>query len=230
MTCVYGYETGKVLATINGTKQEIENVFNEMKNNQGTLKDYSKYFTYTLEAEYLTGMHTVRFYAPSGDYSQENVKYGEKYRVPEYWITNINQSVSKRLLGWDIDNDGEIDTFQNCNKLTTITFAENSQVDSIAGVFYGCSSLQSIIIPKNCTQLGYMTFYGCSSLTSIYIPKNVIKQGTNTFINCPNLVIYCEVTEADCQMTDGWNKNSDSTYCTTYYGYSLEQYLSAIGG
>ena len=120
--------------------------------------------------------------------------------------------------------------FQNCNKLTTITFVENSQVESIAGVFYGCSSLQSIIIPEKCTELGYMTFYGCSSLTSIYIPKNVIKQGTNTFLNCTNLVIYCEVSEADCQMTDGWNKNSDSTYCTTYYGYSIEQYLSAIGG
>ena len=120
--------------------------------------------------------------------------------------------------------------FQSCSAMTTITFDENSQVDSIAGVFYGCSSLQSIIIPANCTNLGYMTFYGCSSLTSIYIPKSVVKGGTNVFMNCSNLVIYCEFSESECQFADGWNKNSSTTNCTTYYGYSLEQYLSAIGG
>ena len=120
--------------------------------------------------------------------------------------------------------------FQNCTSLATVTFAENSQVNSISNVFYGCSSLKSIIIPANCTELGYMTFYGCSSLTSIYIPKNVIKEGKNTFINCSNLVIYCEFTEEECQMADGWNNNSTSTTCTTYYGYTLEQYLTAIGG
>lgn len=120
--------------------------------------------------------------------------------------------------------------FQGCSALVTITFAENSQVSSIAGVFYGCSSLQSIIIPANCTTLGYMTFYGCSSLTSIYIPKNVTNGGTNVFLECPNLVIYCEIAEAENQFSDGWNKNSSSTNCTTYYGYTLEQYLTAIGG
>lgn len=120
--------------------------------------------------------------------------------------------------------------FQNCSSMTSITFAENSQVDSIAGVFYGCSSLQSFIIPANCTELGYMTFYGCEAMTSIYIPKSVIKQGTNTFLNCANLVIYCEFTEEECQMVEGWNKSSSTTNCTTYYGYTLEQYLNAIGG
>ncbi len=120
--------------------------------------------------------------------------------------------------------------FQNCRSMTSITFDANSQVKSIAGVFYGCSSLQSIIIPANCTELGYMTFYGCEAMTSIYIPKNVIKEGTNTFMNCTNLVIYCEFTEEECQMAEGWNKNSSSTNCTTYYGYTLEQYLNAIGG
>jgi len=120
--------------------------------------------------------------------------------------------------------------FQNCNKMTSITFDENSQVNSIASVFYGCSSLQSIIIPANCTELGYMTFYGCEALTSIYIPKNVIKEGTKTFYECANLVIYCEFTEEECQMAEGWNANSSTTNCTTYYGYSLEQYLNANGG
>lgn len=113
MTGVYGYETGKVLTSVNGTKQEIEQIFNQMKNNQGTLKDYSNFFTYTIEAEYITGMQTVYFYAPNGDYSQENVKYGETYKVPNYWVNNINQSDSKRLLGWDIDDDGEIDILPN---------------------------------------------------------------------------------------------------------------------
>lgn len=138
-----------------------------------------------------------------------------------YNLTSINIPYSVITIG---DS-----AFQNCSAMTTVTFAENSQVNSIAGVFYGCSSLQSIIIPANCTTLGYMTFYGCTSLKTVYIPKAVVEAGTKPFYECANLVIYCESTESECQLAEGWNNNSSSTQCTVKYGYTLEQYLAEVG-
>ena len=120
--------------------------------------------------------------------------------------------------------------FYHCAQLQTVIFAENSQVTTIAGAFYWCTSLTSIIIPANCTELGYQTFYDNTSLKTIYIPKAVTDGGTRVFYNCADLVIYCEVTEDECQLADGWNNNSSSTQATVKYGYTLEQYLAEVGG
>lgn len=113
MRGTYGYETGKVLYSISGSLQELNDIFNKMKNNEGDLKEYSEFFTYTIKTEYITGMHKVYFYMPNGEYSEENVKYGEMFKVPDYWINNINQSTSSKLLGWDTDGDGVFDILPN---------------------------------------------------------------------------------------------------------------------
>jgi len=120
--------------------------------------------------------------------------------------------------------------FQNCTGLASITFEEGCSITSISSAFYGCSSLQSIVLPSTVTSLGYQTFYNCSSLTSIYIPTSVINAGTRPFYNCSNLTIYCQCSESDCALASGWNNTSSSTTATVYYGYTLSQYLSAIGG
>lgn len=113
MRGTHGYETGTVLSSVRGTQEELALVFNQMKEGKGDLKEYSEFFTFTLKAEYLTGMHKVYFYAPNGEYGEENVRYGETYKVPDYWINNINQSASGRLIGWDIDDDGKADLLPN---------------------------------------------------------------------------------------------------------------------
>lgn len=113
MRGTHGYKTGEVLHTINGTTSEINAIFEEMNSGTGTLKEYSEFFTFTLEAEYITGMQTVYFFDQRGTYASENVKYGETFRVPDYWIRNINQSTSQRLAGWDIDGDKKIDILPN---------------------------------------------------------------------------------------------------------------------
>lgn len=113
MRGTYGFETGIVLKTVNGTKQELDGIFADMKNGTGELKAYSEFFTYTLEANYITGMHTVYVYDNNGDSIAENVKYGETYKVPEYWITNINQSTSQKLAGWDTNGNNVADILPN---------------------------------------------------------------------------------------------------------------------
>ena len=66
--------------------------------------------------------------------------------------------------------------------------------------FYGCTSLQSIIIPNSVTEFGESAFHGCSSLQSIVIPNSVTKIGLMAFRSCTSLqsiVIHDSVTEIE---------------------------------
>lgn len=55
------------------------------------------------------------------------------------------------------------------------------------GVFSGCSSLKSIIIPETVTKIGHGAFGDCSSLTNINIPKMVTEISPYAFRGCSNL-------------------------------------------
>ncbi|MBR4789617.1 MAG: leucine-rich repeat protein [Treponema sp.] len=55
------------------------------------------------------------------------------------------------------------------------------------GVFYGCSSLEIIIIPPNITKIDNSLFYGCSSLTEMTIPNSVKSIGNYAFNKCSSL-------------------------------------------
>ena len=53
-------------------------------------------------------------------------------------------------------------------KIQMIQFFEVSSIRNYA--FYGCSSLEQIIIPSSITSIGAYTFYDCRSLSQITIP------------------------------------------------------------
>ena len=61
-------------------------------------------------------------------------------------------------------------------------------VKSIAdGVFYDCSSLNSITIPNRITRIGNGVFYNCSNLNKIIISNSVKSIGDNAFFWCSAL-------------------------------------------
>ncbi|MBP3426364.1 MAG: leucine-rich repeat domain-containing protein, partial [Rikenellaceae bacterium] len=73
-----------------------------------------------------------------------------------------------------------------CTSLTSITIPEN--VTEIGwSAFSGCTSLTSITIPENVTEIGMNTFEKCTSLTNITIPENVTKIGWSAFEECTSL-------------------------------------------
>lgn len=47
--------------------------------------------------------------------------------------------------------------------------------------YYEISSLQSIILPKSVTEIGYRAFKGCTGLTSVEIPNSVTEIGSSAF-------------------------------------------------
>src|SRR5699024_1801521 len=77
-------------------------------------------------------------------------------------------------------------TFLNCDKLTSVTFGDNSQLEVLpANTFYGCVALQSFEIPQNITVLEgrdpeYTSvnedntglFYGLTSLKKVTFAPN----------------------------------------------------------
>ena len=79
--------------------------------------------------------------------------------------------------------------FYNCFGLTSVTFAEGSQLTCIGNhAFFGCRVLTSITIPSSVTSIGDYAFYNCIGLTSIVIPNSVTSIGTYAFRGCYKLV------------------------------------------
>lgn len=74
-----------------------------------------------------------------------------------------------------------IDSFNNCNSLTSINFPNVKTIGGF-GAFMDCTNLISINLPKVTTIEG-SSFFSCTSLTSINLP-NVITIGQSAFSYC----------------------------------------------
>lgn len=56
-----------------------------------------------------------------------------------------------------------------------------------AYAFYGCTSLVSLVLPKDITKIGERAFQECSKLTDIAIPSSVTSIGGGAFSGCSGL-------------------------------------------
>ncbi len=88
--------------------------------------------------------------------------------------------------------------FQNCENLTTVTFAENSELKYLGNYAFSGSGITEITIPAGVTCLGnnkgvyskYLatyTFMGCESLTSVTFLGELDSIGSYAFKNCTAL-------------------------------------------
>ena len=89
--------------------------------------------------------------------------------------------------------------FYGCDKLTTVTFAENCQLTEVPDyLFNGLKTLKSVNL-ENCvvlTGIGQMSFYG-SGITSIKIPATVQTLDLVAFASCRDLTTVEMLTKAD---------------------------------
>ncbi len=70
----------------------------------------------------------------------------------------------------------------------TVTSLAESDLDGIEEIrsyaFYGCSELQSVVLPNTLKSIGTYAFYNCSKLSNINIPSGVTSLGARCFMNC----------------------------------------------
>ena len=77
--------------------------------------------------------------------------------------------------------------FANCSDLTNVTIQSNTLSAVGLGAFGGCTSLLSVSLPEQMTELSKAMFHGCNSLVSISLPKSLITIREMAFIECDSL-------------------------------------------
>jgi hypothetical protein len=92
-------------------------------------------------------------------------------------LTSISLPASLTSIG---DN-----TFQGCSNLESIDLSATG-ITSLGGIFNGCSSLTSVLLPTGLLTIG-VTFNSLSALTSLTIPSGVTSIATNAFNGCTSL-------------------------------------------
>lgn len=96
-------------------------------------------------------------------------------------VTTINIPSTVREIGSE--------AFSGMENLTTINFAESSQLNTIgASAFADCVNLTSINLPSGITEIPYGAFENCKNLASLTIPSSVTKIGAQAFSSAEKLV------------------------------------------
>ena len=65
-------------------------------------------------------------------------------------------------------------------------------VDIVIGrkAFYGCDSIQELILPESTKWIDIKAFGECTSLEKLYIPEGVFGIAEDAFMECPNVTLY----------------------------------------
>ena len=119
--------------------------------------------------------------------------------------------------------------FYSCDKLESITFAENSELESIDNsAFADCSLLLNVILPSSITSIGENVFSNCSKLYGI---RCLAEEVPTTAINAFNTIPYhtnIQVPEQSVEMykaTLPWsNYNITKIYSSMPGEYAIVDY------
>ena len=132
------------------------------------------------------GVKTIYAGAFSGCTGLKNLTIGDGVTSIAYVFNNCT-NLETIVLGAGLTflNAGSFDGY---TKLKSVTFKNGTSPLLIhEAVFRGCTSLETVTLPNNVTQIGTNAFSGCTSLTSMNIPASVTSIGESVFYNCTNL-------------------------------------------
>ena len=80
--------------------------------------------------------------------------------------------------------------FDSCDNLKSIELpagCEHPHIDTLAGTFMDCPSLESAVIPGDYKKLENMVFWNCNELTDVTLCEGIEAIGYHVFGNCPKL-------------------------------------------
>lgn len=218
------------------------------KDNQG--------LTYTLNADHTATVANYDNHTPDGvidipdTVKKDNIDYTVTaigYSAFGSLSTPIN--VSSVFIPATVLSIGD-SAFIYCDALTTVTFAENSQLKSIEraafwgseqvyprfkeiqipdsvetignGAFYDCRDLERITLPSALQKLSNSTFYDCTALSEVTFPASLKTIEKSAFSGCRNL---SEVElPASLKAIESSVFDGCSSLETVFYDGSLEQW------
>jgi hypothetical protein len=105
--------------------------------------------------------------------------------------------------------------FNNCTAVTSLTLNEGTEIIGNS-TFYGLA-IDTLTLPSSLTTIKSSAFNGCTKLKDVVIPSTVTTMDGYVFSGCTNLVVFCEVEEAN--KPAGWNYSWNSGVAGTYYGF-----------
>ncbi len=118
----------------------------------------------------------------------EGLEYIDSAAFAGSSLTSIHIPASVKSLGRDSINSVFANSTTVAPAITSITFAEGSQLTYIGrAALEGCANLSDFEIPSTVTTIGPYAFDGCSSLKEIVIPDGVTEISELTFKGCTSL-------------------------------------------
>lgn len=154
--------------------------------------------TYTLNADHTATVANYDNSTPDGviDIPDTVISGGQPYTVTAIGYSAFGSlstpiNVSSVFIPATVLSIGD-SAFIYCDALTTVTFAENSQLKSIGrGAFWGSEQVyprfKEIKIPDSVETIGNGAFYDCRDLERIALPSALQTLSTVTFYNCTAL-------------------------------------------
>ena len=218
------------------------------KDNQG--------LTYTLNADHTATVANYDNNTPDGviDIPDTVISGGQTYTVTAIGVSAFGSfstpiNVSSVFIPATVRSIGS-HAFIYCNALTTVTFAEGSQLKSIGsnafwgsehlyprfkeikipdsvetignGAFRHCQNLERITLPSALQTLSNGTFYGCAALSEVTFPASLKTIEKSAFGYCRNL---SEVKlPASLTTIQSYVFNGCSALKTVFYDGSLAQW------
>ena len=85
-------------------------------------------------------------------------------------------------------------------------------------MFYGCSSMTSVVIGDGVTTIDYDAFRSCTNLVKVVIPGGVTSIGNSAFRDCDSLAyVYYMGTETEWDQITIGAYNTELTNATIHY-------------
>lgn len=147
----------------------------------------------------------------SGDYAYVE-RFGKAY-LTKYYGEETTVVVPVSIDGLPVSDVGA--AFERNEKVEKIVMPGNADR---AGSFYGCSSLETVVLPENISYISSYAFYNCASLDNIVIPAGVERIGENAFYGCGRLeTVYFDGETAAAMATEGNHPSLISANAANYY-------------
>ena len=130
----------------------------------------------------------------------EKINNGSAYEINKYIGEDTVVTIPEKYNGFRITSVGEyafLDT-----SITSVALGKNvTEVKNCA--FLNVTSLTSVVLNDSLTSIGSLAFSGCTGLSEVTIPTSVASIAADAFAYCDNLVIYCYTDSYAHQYAEG---------------------------